>query len=586
MSDSNLARRTDLQVFFAGTDISEAVNKDLSSFTYTDNEEDETDDLQIKLNDRSGKWLTKWLDTAINAAAEGGKTLDTKPTSSDGQKKDKTAKYKVIATGGANIRSSPGEMYSIRGTLSYGTIIEVIDVTNGWAYFTYSGKHAYVAVKCLQFVSGGSASTSGSSQSVTTSSSVTWNIGDEVIVNGRPQYSSYGTGTPGANVTNYKGKITHLNLKSNIPYPIHVDYLGWFAESQVEKVNGGAASTEQAGSKGLKISAVIVRRNWNSDGKDDVLDCGQFELDSVDVSGPPATLTIKGTSLPYSSTIRQTLKSKSWENISLSGICQQIAGRNGMTCMFESRNNPKYTRVEQYQTSDIAFLKTLCHNAGCSLKVTNNILVIFDQEEYESKATVRTIKFGEKGGYTKYKLSTGANDQYASCRVSYTNASGNVISATAYVEDYKDGEDNQCLEVHQKVESIAEAQALAHKLLRLHNKYEFEASFTFPGDTTLVAGNAVMLEGFGAWNGKYMIKQSKHSISSSGYTTQISLRKALPANEAVNSSSTATSADIDELARQCIRGDWGNGEERKRRLTEAGYDYKTVQKRVNEMLGM
>lgn len=41
---------------------------------------------------------------------------------------------------------------------------------------------------------------------------------------------------------------------------------------------------------------------------------------------------------------------------------------------------------------------------------------------------------------------------------------------------------------------------------------------------------------------------------------------------------------IDELAREVIAGKWGNGEERKQRLTAAGYDYAAVQKRVNEML--
>ena len=41
---------------------------------------------------------------------------------------------------------------------------------------------------------------------------------------------------------------------------------------------------------------------------------------------------------------------------------------------------------------------------------------------------------------------------------------------------------------------------------------------------------------------------------------------------------------IDELAKEVIRGDWGNGMERKEKLTAAGYDYATVQKRVNEML--
>ena len=41
---------------------------------------------------------------------------------------------------------------------------------------------------------------------------------------------------------------------------------------------------------------------------------------------------------------------------------------------------------------------------------------------------------------------------------------------------------------------------------------------------------------------------------------------------------------IDQLAREVISGKWGNGEERKRRLTNAGYDYYVIQKRVNELI--
>ena len=41
---------------------------------------------------------------------------------------------------------------------------------------------------------------------------------------------------------------------------------------------------------------------------------------------------------------------------------------------------------------------------------------------------------------------------------------------------------------------------------------------------------------------------------------------------------------VDELAREVIRGLWGNGADRKNRLTAAGYDYAAVQKRVNELL--
>ena len=40
----------------------------------------------------------------------------------------------------------------------------------------------------------------------------------------------------------------------------------------------------------------------------------------------------------------------------------------------------------------------------------------------------------------------------------------------------------------------------------------------------------------------------------------------------------------EEIAREVIKGVWGNGVERKKRLTSAGYDYAAVQKIVNKML--
>ena len=43
-------------------------------------------------------------------------------------------------------------------------------------------------------------------------------------------------------------------------------------------------------------------------------------------------------------------------------------------------------------------------------------------------------------------------------------------------------------------------------------------------------------------------------------------------------------AKIEELAREVIQGKWGNGQERKDRLTAAGYDYSEVQGKVNELL--
>lgn len=48
--------------------------------------------------------------------------------------------------------------------------------------------------------------------------------------------------------------------------------------------------------------------------------------------------------------------------------------------------------------------------------------------------------------------------------------------------------------------------------------------------------------------------------------------------------SASDSKDIDSVAKEVIAGKWGSGNERKKALEHAGYDYKTVQNRVNQLL--
>lgn len=55
--------------------------------------------------------------------------------------------------------------------------------------------------------------------------------------------------------------------------------------------------------------------------------------------------------------------------------------------------------------------------------------------------------------------------------------------------------------------------------------------------------------------------------------------------ESTSTSATTTSTKtVDELAKEVINGLWGNGTDRKNRLTAAGYDYSAVQTKVNELL--
>ncbi|MBE6012080.1 MAG: hypothetical protein E7234_05935 [Lachnospiraceae bacterium] len=277
--------------------------------------------------------------------------------------------------------------------------------------------------------------------------------------------------------------------------------------------------------KGAEISAVIVQKNWDSSGRDKILDCGIFELDSIDVSGPASTISLKCTSLPYTSTVRTEKKTKAWETISLNGIASEIAANNGMQCMFESSDNPFYERKEQIQTSDIVFLQGLCKDAGISLKVTAKALVLFNELTYEQKEAVREIKMGS-ADVINYSFSTNYNDTaYSKCKVSYTNPStGKTISYT-YTPRNNEGT-GQVLEINEKVNSREEARQLAMKRLRQKNKSEYKASFSLVGDLDLVAGVTVNISGWGMFDGKYIIETATHSLTG-GYKVSLTLRRVL-----------------------------------------------------------
>lgn len=40
----------------------------------------------------------------------------------------------------------------------------------------------------------------------------------------------------------------------------------------------------------------------------------------------------------------------------------------------------------------------------------------------------------------------------------------------------------------------------------------------------------------------------------------------------------------EEIAKEVIQGKWGNGKERQKKLEQEGYDYKKIQKIVNELI--
>lgn len=75
-----------------------------------------------------------------------------------------------------------------------------------------------------------------------------------------------------------------------------------------------------------------------------------------------------------------------------------------------------------------------------------------------------------------------------------------------------------------------------------------------------------------------------HFEVATGYSSSTRIDPTTYLTKAIYEEPVQPSKSVEELANEVIAGKWGNGQERKDKLTQAGYDYDAVQSKVNEIL--
>ena len=547
------ARHAEITVSFDGTDVSQIVNKYLISLSYLDNEEDQADDLQIKLEDRGGEWLQKWLQDYIDKAAENSSAAAAQQafiTVND----IRAGIRKTVSNGTKNYDGAICQMYlQGLGFLTSGITVKC----NG---------STVAAIKAFQRANGLGVTGKCDKR--------TWKK-LTAAVNGKsiPAYTCTFKATKAVTVR----KTCQSSAKSVVPIAkgktcILTDHCtkSWYAANyngkngyvklkglKLESVDPAIAASASSSIKGMSVKASISMVETN--GKKITTDCGLFELDDIKATGPASAVTIKALSLGYSG-IRKTKQDKSWEHTTLKTIATTIANTYGLGVLFDFDTDPYYNRVEQSGQTDIELLKRLCQECGMSLKITDNQIVIYDQAKYEALQAVAQFTFGD-GRYTKWSTNTGGGEiRYDVCEVRYCDPStGDVITGVAYSEEYQKKLDQQSTSSKKKskkkkkakkskkkksteksaiekieklivtdhaVSNIDEATALAEKMLRLANKFEAQVTLTTKGNPIYCAGMVVTLNDFGYWSGDYLISKAKHDVSSgNGYTTTLTLRR-------------------------------------------------------------
>lgn len=297
--------------------------------------------------------------------------------------------------------------------------------------------------------------------------------------------------------------------------------------------------------RGATLDITICTYNWSdlySEEQD--LQLGKFEIDELEVSSAPNVVTIKAVAISISddSTLRSTLRSHTWENISVQKAANDIAWQNGMKLQWYCDDNPNIDKLEQNDESDLDVLQKICDDAGFALKVTTDTIIIFDVEKFEKEdvyaeyyhpgTTILNIvenqpKPVQTDALLNYSFKAKIRDVYKKCHVKYAKDKDKSVIESTFIAPDKKEKEGATLEVHQQVSSQAEADRLAKKKLREKNCEEFTGSFASDGNMGLCAGETIEMIGFGNFSGKYVITQAKHDINSSGFTSSVEIRKCL-----------------------------------------------------------
>ncbi len=267
--------------------------------------------------------------------------------------------------------------------------------------------------------------------------------------------------------------------------------------------------------KGDTILPSIIYENWNYEGEKITVICGSFMVDDFEFSGPPFRGSINGVSSPANTDFKETENSKTWEAATVQLIAGEIAGKYGMSLVYEAGDIP-VAKTEQNKQTDSKFLKGICDKYGLGLKVYSNRLVIWDYRQYFAKPVVATIT---PSMLSRYAYKSTMRGTYTGAKVSYTNPK------TKKTIEIMVGQEGRIYKSNQKADSEADARLIGENAILMANRKETTMQLIFKTRIAVYATQTVQLSGFGKADGKYFVEGVSHSIAPKNGDMQVRLSK-------------------------------------------------------------
>jgi len=243
--------------------------------------------------------------------------------------------------------------------------------------------------------------------------------------------------------------------------------------------------------------------------------CGEFELDEIELSGPPDTVTLRGVAAGIKPALR-TKKSRAFEGMTLRQIAERVARENGLT-LAGKVDDITLGRVTQHQEHDLAFLKRISDDYGQVFSVRGDTLTFYELADLQAEAAVLVI---DRRRMSRWRLTDKTSRIYCAARVRYFDPKTKKLIETSV--DNKAVKGGDSLIIAERCETRAQAIKRAHAALKKANVRQVEGEVAVMGEPRLVAGSNVELTGLGKLSGAYQIRLSRHLMDrSGGYRTEI-----------------------------------------------------------------
>lgn len=272
--------------------------------------------------------------------------------------------------------------------------------------------------------------------------------------------------------------------------------------------------------QGDKLNAAIGYKNQQ------LIDIGAFEIDEVEYSYKPSTISLKALSTGISKANR-TLKPKAFENTTLAQVVAKVADSLKLKVVGKIKAIP-IKRITQYQERDVEFLARLAREYHHSFKIVGDQLVFTDKAELGQSEAVIIL---EEQDCISLRLRDRIKDTAKAVEISGYDTSGKKVikkrkKATALRENIKQAQaaSGDTLKIVARGETDEQIEARGEAALAEQNDDQSAGNITLIGNPKLVAGATIMLRNLGVFSGKYLIKSSRHQLNKQGYTTTIEVR--------------------------------------------------------------